>query len=610
MDESKLSTLSLEEAQPVIMGAEAPLHLTDDPLVAVAINNQYRRAEVPDGTGSGLWTVDQWRAEAPRAYRFMAPTFAPRCWGAAAPISQASYSTAFTQEFPELERILPMHNVCVAGGAAAWPLGESCHKAGDIDFFLYGLPADPDEASRDARWQCVSELLARIRAQYDMCIETLMPGLISIKAYRRGETKAVKLQIILRAYPSVSAILHGFDVPACCIAYDGAIARMTYLAAYAHMFRVNVVVPAYRSTTYERRLLKYFDRGYALVLPHLQFTCLARGVPTVLPNLILTPSIVRGRFAVGVASLSVEQPESDYDVGSPWRARAICQYGQSAINLRMLAAGKPLVVMAIAGVCRTQRHYFRTQIAETRGGLQLTVDLTLADICPRTQVKHALQTCARAVVTRRGHVNVTTLSRVFGLGADQIARLSEVIAEAHAANPGRRVDVSQSLAAAQAALLAKYDALPNEIAWWILADPTRQHTASINPRCEDPARWYGAAYAANLGAATTEELLELVMGAYESRLDRDEGRPPLGVAFAGVCPMCHDEVQRGDINSITLRCGHVFHWSSQDGCGGLYTWAEQQPTCPVCRTPFGDTDDSLPELQEDNDVPVVINIAL
>ena len=49
---------------------------------------------------------------------------------------------------------------------------------------------------------------------------------------------------------SVSALLHGFDVPACCVAYDGRATVMTSLAAWAHANRVNPVNPAYRSTTY------------------------------------------------------------------------------------------------------------------------------------------------------------------------------------------------------------------------------------------------------------------------------------------------------------------------------------------------------------------------
>jgi hypothetical protein len=608
---------NLEEEQPpatpwAVMGSDEPLHLVDDPWVAVAINDQHRRADVPDGAGSDLWSVDQWRGGAPRAYRFVAPTFAPLSWSAAMPIGQADYSRAFAKEFPELGNILPMRHVCVAGGAAAWPLGEPFHKAGDIDFFLYGLPADESAASRDARWLCVAQLLAKIRDQFYMCTETLTVGLISIKAYRKHESEPIKLQIILRAYFSVSAILHGFDIPSCCVAYDGLVACMTYLAAYAHMFRVNVVVPAYRSTTYESRLLKYFGRGYALALPHMRCPYLVRGEPTVLPNLILVPSLVRGRFAVGAASLPAAQPESDYDREprrrSPGLAQDICRHAQPNINLRMLATDKPFVVMAIAGARRSRGRRLRRGPDEIEPGLQFGTELTQSAVFPRAQLEHALQTAARALVTRRGHVNLMALRQVFGFNADQATRLGEAIAEAYAANPGRRIDVSQSLAAACAALLAKYDARSEAIAWWILADPTRQHTASLNPRCEDPAQWYGAAYA-DIGPPTIEERMESIVGAYEGRLAARCA--PLGTAFDGICLLCHDEVRRGDVNSITLGCGHVFHWSTLDGgCVGLCPWTMQSRTCPACRAPFGDDDLESDATSEVGEAPVVVAVML
>ena len=80
----------------------------------------------------------------------------------------------------------------------------------------------------------------------------------------------IKIQIILRAFPSVSAVLHGFDIGSCCAAYDGFTARLTTLGAFSQLFRVNLINPEYRSTTYEQRLAKYFERGYALGLIHLK----------------------------------------------------------------------------------------------------------------------------------------------------------------------------------------------------------------------------------------------------------------------------------------------------------------------------------------------------
>ncbi len=570
-----------------------PLALGDDPLAAVAANDAHQRADVPDGAESGLWTADQLHAAGPRAYRFVAPTFAPRHWATAARINQAEYTARFAKEFPEVQQILPMVNVCVAGGAAAWPLGEAKRADGDIDFFLYGLPADDSAPSRAARWNCVEALVGRIRAQFDQCVETLTPGLVAIRAWRKEDQSRVSLQIILRAYPTVSSIVHGFDVPACCVAFDGHVAVMTQLAAFAHMFRANVVVPAYRSTTYERRLLKYFERGFALVLPHLRG--FADASPIRLPNLTLLPAVVRGRFAAGTAALSALQPASDYEPGesasrnryvSAWRDGDTARYGQDRINLRKFATGKPLVLMAVAGVARHRRRRNRwgQDIDET--GLPFatfrTMEPTRASVFPREQFEAAISAATRAIVSRKGHVNVSTLRAIFGLDADQIGRLAAAANAAATENPRCRVDLSPSLAPFHAALIAKYAAGDDAIAWWILADPARQHTASLNPRCEEPAQWYGDMYAAELKAPTVSEQLETVIGAQETM------RETQGIAFDGVCSLCHEDVRRGDVNSITLACGHVFHWAAENGpCGGLCTWVTMQNnTCPVCRAPF------------------------
>lgn len=83
-------------------------------------------------------------------------------------------------------------------------------------------------------------------------------GLISM------EFDSEKIQIILRKFPSISSILHGFDIGSCAVAFTGKITLLTTFSMYSILNRVNLVVPRYSSPSYAYRLDKYFRRGFAL----------------------------------------------------------------------------------------------------------------------------------------------------------------------------------------------------------------------------------------------------------------------------------------------------------------------------------------------------------
>jgi hypothetical protein len=617
---------------PLLAPAEQKLVLTDDPLAALAENDRYRRADVADGPESGLWTVDQWAAAVPRQYKYVVQTLAPRHWPTATPLGQAEYTRRFAAEFPEVASILPIENVYVAGGAAAWPFGESSVKVGDVDLFIAGI----EPADRVALWKKAAEVVRKLRRAFmkpgngdnrrhvAAITETLSPGLVTFTASftddqyggYSDQKDARKVQIILRAFPSVSGILHGFDVPACCVAYDGRRAYLTYLAAWAHAFRVNVVCPAYRSTTYEARLVKYFGRGYALALPHLRRGALAKDAPLQLPHLVLQPTIVRGLFAVGTAALPAGSPAPESDYGPArvrvWSIGEIVDWAPAHINIRQLAAGENRFV-AMALVEREphrRRRRRRPAVDEKRKGLPFakyaTAEPSFAEILPRELFEKTLDAAAKAAVNRRGLVNSVTLRRVFRLSDAELSRFTIAVSEALARNPGRCLDMSPALARFRAALVAAYDAAPADVGWWIVTDPSRQYTVSLNPRIETPALWYGAAYAEEVKAPSSDDFVEALLATLEGRQGSAEDRP----VFDGMCPLCRDPLTRGVANSVILPCGHIFHWSeTEEGCAGLFSWAVDNHTCPTCRRAFvdvGDEDDEYGSRRRPAAVPVDI----
>jgi len=81
-------------------------------------------------------------------------------------------------------------------------------------------------------------------------------------------TYSGKIQLIFRSYQSISEILHGFDIGSSAVGYDGSQVWFSSLGRFAYEYGCNIVDVTRRSPTYEIRLVKYFSRGFHLILPH------------------------------------------------------------------------------------------------------------------------------------------------------------------------------------------------------------------------------------------------------------------------------------------------------------------------------------------------------
>ena len=445
--------------------------LIEDPLAMLAENDLGRR---PDALDDSLWTFDMAAAlpQPPRPPPI--PTIrlhvdAPRC------STQARYTAKFKKSFPDVAGILSrISNVYTAGGAASWPLiqGRGRHVAGapgDIDIFVVGIPSE----DLRALWAKVGEVRAVLHAACSgEWTEVISPGVLTM----RNSKRAYKFQIILRAFATVSALLHGFDLASCAIAFDGEVAYMTHAAVWAYVFMLNVVNPAYRSTTYEYRLYKYFYRGYGLGLPGLDPATLAEwsGYSITLPHLVLhVDSCDDDGHAHGSVSLrdTVEEMGSDYSV-SVGRA----QYALHNIRQVMIGVGRFAYDLGAA------------QALEDFAAAPPTLDVVL----PRRALENALDSAAANVIRTDGTVDAGVLRRIFQIPDCVIHRFRRAVAAAGlAAGAAVAAATAVLLAPYRAALIDAYETAPREIPWWILIDPSRQYTVSLNPRIEDAAKWYG-----------------------------------------------------------------------------------------------------------------------
>ena len=79
-----------------------------------------------------------------------------------------------------------------------------------------------------------------------------------------------RIQVVFRLYKSIAEVLMGFDLDASCFGYDGSRLWCLPRARRAVNGRLNVVDPSRQSVTYETRLLKYAERGFAIAVPGLE----------------------------------------------------------------------------------------------------------------------------------------------------------------------------------------------------------------------------------------------------------------------------------------------------------------------------------------------------
>jgi hypothetical protein len=76
------------------------------------------------------------------------------------------------------------------------------------------------------------------------------------------------IQIIQRLYNSPSEILHGFDLGSSAVGFNGKDVIFTSLSKLSYEYSINVIDTSRRSTTYEKRLYKYFDKSFDIVMPN------------------------------------------------------------------------------------------------------------------------------------------------------------------------------------------------------------------------------------------------------------------------------------------------------------------------------------------------------
>lgn len=172
----------------------------------------------------------------------------------------ASFRKTFFSQFPGLRGFDMGDNIAIAGSSVAHFMSGSPSNwtPGDVDIFFYGVT---DLRKAD---DCIRSLGEHLSAYHQR------EGPLKIRKFKHVLTlwnHKVKYQIILKLYRSVSDILHGFDIGVCQFAFADDDLHFTSAARYALETGYNIIDTSKMSATYVNRLIKYFERGYGIVMP-------------------------------------------------------------------------------------------------------------------------------------------------------------------------------------------------------------------------------------------------------------------------------------------------------------------------------------------------------
>ncbi len=190
--------------------------------------------------------------------------------------SVPDFAKKFYARYPILKGIT-FENLLIAGGSVANLVFKSkTDEDPDVDMFLFGLT--PEEASKRAEL-----IIAQIAANVQKFLKLKDPKTGKPLHYphehrafliKNDDTCTLhigkaKIQIIFRLYTHLSEVLHGFDLGSSAIGFDGKEIYVTELGKFAFEYGCNIVDTTRRSTSYEKRLVKYFDRKFNIIMSNL-----------------------------------------------------------------------------------------------------------------------------------------------------------------------------------------------------------------------------------------------------------------------------------------------------------------------------------------------------
>lgn len=307
------------------------------------------------------------------------------------------------------------------------------------------------------------------------------------------------IQIILRCYKTPSSVLHGFDLGSSAVGYDGTNVLFTSLGKYCYENMVNIFDHTRRSTTYERRLRKYFDSGFNIILPEfdinkLRVNNLKYKIPEVCEMPYLTFSytdvdsykiVVDNFFKFG--NNDIIQNDSDYSYSDLLEN----EYVLSDYNLKQLTQDSDRFIHIIdmndeLNNFKNYEDFFENWI------LKFTNNPVKWENVQRfyeTQLEHLLD----------NNININILHKNFSKEIISTENIIEFIHNVYLTNKTKHerkqliielINKQKEFIRKKLEILSSIDHESRKLKWYE-GDPMSQLTSSVNPIFESSKEWYG-----------------------------------------------------------------------------------------------------------------------
>lgn len=328
----------------------------------------------------------------------------------------SDFARNFYVRYPFLNGV-PLDGLLIAGGSVARLLRRERgsdekdedrrlrDRGGDVDVFVYGEEDPTKRFERFARDLDVSlvENFAEGTAKFS-AIRTANAVTISIQADQKKRRQCIDVQIILRHYSSAAEVLHGFDLGASQVGFDGANVWATEYAVACYGLGANIVDPARRSPTYERRLRKYArpweELRFATIAPEIDPEAVTAAHERRPGRIVRLPhGYIRINRNTGDRNMHPydDAPRSDYEP-------TIARHARASHNLRAICAGNLTGLLrgcggldsiaATVAKLRESRAIMLDEVAElqrrTRNRLLSRFEYRLLDRVPQQFVQRAV----------------------------------------------------------------------------------------------------------------------------------------------------------------------------------------------------------------------------
>lgn len=395
--------------------------------------------------------------------------------------SQEEFTTEFYRQIPFKIR---MDHVLIAGGSVSSILIKS--NPHDIDLFIYDLtPA--------AATQRVNELINDLSTAYDQYLTEKEkekntgkrgpPEHCSFKFIRNKNCLTLifddkyTFQIILRIYQNISQILHGFDLGSSAVGFDGNNVYFTSLSKFAYEYSCNILDTTRRSTTYEHRLVKYYNRAFDIILPHLDVSKIRNTNSKYrmddvceLPYLVFSYSTVMGN------KISVSRFLGSSDTsGSDYQIEDLDEHKIFYINLHNLVWNKP------------DFYFYREDVKDKDKDNVLS---TKPLFSRRRVINYYDELITK--LSKNGSVNIKMLKKY----VKDTSAILRILIEKGDTDSQFTTVLSQTVQGEKMRILAITDQLLAQSypLQWMITNPGTQITSSFNPIIEDQSKWYGDYY--------------------------------------------------------------------------------------------------------------------